>query len=323
MNQVIAEHPERTVIINLHEYMLTTGGLGPTPQRIMDEVVATNPNVSMVFSGHYHDAYTRQDSFDDDGDGVDDRTVTSMLFDYQGLEQGGLGYLRLLHFDNESGTMQVRTYSPSLDDFDAEEPSLADASGDLSAYQDFTVSYADLGINPQVKTLTTDSFTASVLGNRGASPFSRMVSTSGAIATVTTPSGQTATAAWTVPGAGVYAFYASATDPYGAESVSPVMTFTVRTDGSVVEGVADTQVDGGGASGDGGTGGTGSAGGAGGSGSDGANGSAGQPGTSSSDADGSQDALAATGADQALLGAGILALMLGSVLRMLVRRRAR
>ena len=131
MNKVIAEHPERTVIINLHEYMLTTGGLGPIPQRIMDEVVATNPNVSMVFSGHYHDAYTRQDQFDDDGDGVNDRTVTSMLFDYQGLEQGGLGYLRLLHFDNQSQTMQVRTYSPSLDDFDSDEASLAGADGQL------------------------------------------------------------------------------------------------------------------------------------------------------------------------------------------------
>ena len=93
MHPVIGEHPERKVIINLHEFMLTTGGLGPIPQRIMDEVVAPNVNVIAVGSGHYHDAYTRTDEMDDDGDGVADRTVYSMLFDYQGLPEGGLGYL--------------------------------------------------------------------------------------------------------------------------------------------------------------------------------------------------------------------------------------
>lgn len=310
MNQVISEHPERTVILNLHEFMLTTGGLGPIPQRIMDEVVATNSNVSMVFSGHYHDAYTRQDSFDDDGDGVNDRVVTSMLFDYQGLEQGGLGYLRLLHFDNESQTMRVRTYSPSLDDFDAEEPSLADTNGDLSTYQDFAISYADLGIQPQTKTLTTDSFSASVLSNRGVSTFSRMLSTSGAIASVTTPSGVTASTQWTVPGPGVYGWYAEVTGQYGAQLVSPVMTFTVRSDGSVVEGVADPQADDT-TSGEGSN--TATNGGSG----------TGDSGISADTGAQTEPALAATGADRALLGAGILTLMLGGMLRLLTRRRVR
>src|SRR3546814_7742221 len=90
----------------------------------MDEVVATNPNVFAVTSGHYHDAFTRLDEFDDDKDGVADRTVTSMLFDYQGLPEGGLGYLRLLHFDNQGERIIVRTYSPSLDDFDSDDPTL-------------------------------------------------------------------------------------------------------------------------------------------------------------------------------------------------------
>lgn len=36
--------------------MLTTGGIGPIPQRILDEVAAPNPNVRMIMSGHYHDA---------------------------------------------------------------------------------------------------------------------------------------------------------------------------------------------------------------------------------------------------------------------------
>ncbi|MGO2933219.1 lamin tail domain-containing protein, partial [Microbacterium sp.] len=99
MNEVLAKYPDRVAIIAQHEFILTTGGLGATPQRILDEVVAPNPNVKMVFSGHYHSALTRTDQFDDDGDGTFDRNVYSMLFDYQGLPEGGQGFLRLLHFD--------------------------------------------------------------------------------------------------------------------------------------------------------------------------------------------------------------------------------
>ena len=35
MNSVIKQFPERKVMINLHEYMLTTGGLGQVPQRFL------------------------------------------------------------------------------------------------------------------------------------------------------------------------------------------------------------------------------------------------------------------------------------------------
>lgn len=159
MNSVIRQFPERKVMINLHEFMLTTGGLGPFPQRIFDEVVAPNSNVIAVGSGHYHDAYTRLDEFDDDGDGVADRTVTSMLFDYQALPEGGQGYLRLLHFDNTNGRIIVRTYSPSLDDFDSDEASLNSPAG----MQEFEIPYAAGGIRPAQKTLSTDSFRADVL----------------------------------------------------------------------------------------------------------------------------------------------------------------
>ena len=239
MNEVISAHPERVVILTFHEYMLTTGGLGPIPQTVYDEVVATNSNVKMVLSGHYHDAYTRYDSFDDDGDGVDDRTVTSMLFDYQALESGGLGYLRLMHFDNESETMTVRTYSPTLDDFNAEDSSLYGPNGEVETYQDFTISYETLGISPQTKILTTDAFSADVLTN-AAGITDAEVETSAGIGEVSVASGEQAAVTWSGLEPGVYGVYATATDPYGAQIVSTVQTFTLRDDGSVVDGVAST-----------------------------------------------------------------------------------
>ncbi|OJU42314.1 MAG: hypothetical protein BGN97_13005 [Microbacterium sp. 69-10] len=228
MNSVIRQYPERKVMINLHEFMLTTGGLGPFPQRIYDEVVAPNSNVIAVGSGHYHDAYTRLDEFDDDGDGVADRTVTSMLFDYQALPEGGQGYLRLLHFDNEKGRIIVRTYSPSLDDFDSDEASLNSPAG----MQEFEIPYAAGGIKPVQKTLSTDSFRADVLTANEIGCVQDVVSgektsvtwkdlTSGAAPAQASARARLAAAAPAKRG-----WYVRTTGPYGGVEYTEVRTFT-------------------------------------------------------------------------------------------------
>lgn len=215
MNSVIQQYPERKVMINLHEYMLTTGGLGPIPQRIYDEVVAPNANVMSVASGHYHDAYTRQDEFDDDGDGLADRTVYSMLFDYQGLAEGGQGFLRLLHFDNENGKIIVRTYSPSRDLFNSEEPSLNSPPG----MQEFEIPYAAGNLVSAAKTLATDAFKADIL-------------TGNTIACAEdVRSGETASVSWNKVKPGEHSWYARTTGPYGGVEYSEVRTFTVTDNG--------------------------------------------------------------------------------------------
>lgn len=216
MNAVIQRYPERKVWIDLHEYMLTTGGLGPIPQRIFDEVVKANPNVFAVSSGHYHDAYTRTDAIDDNGDGQPDRTVYSMLFDYQGLQEGGLGYLRLLHFDNKDGRMIVRTYSPSLDMFDSQDPALTSPEG----MQEFTIPYSAIGLKTQTKTLATDSFRADIL----------TADEVGKVAQA--PSGSVSTVDWKSLTAGERGWYVTATGPHGGLEYSEVRTFTAVTGGS-------------------------------------------------------------------------------------------
>ncbi|WP_298459163.1 lamin tail domain-containing protein [uncultured Cellulomonas sp.] len=208
MNDVLARYPERKAVVNLHEYMLTTGGLGPIPQRILDEVVATNPNVMMVTGGHYHDAFTRVDGFDDDGDGTPDREVYQMLFDYQGLPEGGQAFLRLLHFDNEAGRVLVRTYSPYLDAYSSEDPTL-----DLE-HQSFDIPYTALGIEPRTKVLATDSVTVEVLTDR-------MIATAADVA-----GGTTVSATWAGVTPGEHSWYVVTRDPYGAVHTSPVATFT-------------------------------------------------------------------------------------------------
>ncbi|WP_080792172.1 metallophosphoesterase [Corynebacterium pacaense] len=220
MNQVLAAHPERVAILNLHEFMLTTGGLGPIPQRILDEVVATNPNVRMVFSGHYHDAFQRTDSFDDDGDGTKERTVTSMLFDYQGLPEGGQGYLRMLHFDNEGRKMMVRTYSPSLQDYNSDEPSLLGPAEDPYKYQEFDLSYDQLGIAPEGRVLTSDSFSADFLSTTEI----------GSVHDVA--SGDTASVVWRDVKQGRHSWFVRTEDPFGGTEISAVQSFIAGKDDS-------------------------------------------------------------------------------------------
>ena len=40
MNEVLSQYPERKAILNFHEYLLASGGLGEEPQRVYDEVVS-------------------------------------------------------------------------------------------------------------------------------------------------------------------------------------------------------------------------------------------------------------------------------------------
>ncbi len=59
--------------------------------------------------------------FDDNKDGVMDRTVFQMMFNLQHEKDGGGGYLRILRFDPKQDTIEVITYSPYLDKFGCEQ----------------------------------------------------------------------------------------------------------------------------------------------------------------------------------------------------------
>jgi uncharacterized protein (TIGR03382 family) len=276
--------------------------------------------VKMVFSGHYHSALTRTDQFDDDGDGVMDRNVYSMLFDYQGLPEGGQGFLRLLHFDTVGERMIVRTYSPSLPDperggelgkHNSDDPSLAGLP------QEFELTFDDLGIETVERMLGTDAFSAEILSASEIASFEQVAS------------GSILSATWPLAEEGEHGWYVRTSDPYGAVDVSPVQLFTVipaadqgpgdGDGGGSDDGDGDGPGagDGGGPGAGGGSGGDGDADGGSGGGNDGSGTDAGV-GSGSGDGD-----LATTGADaSALTGwtiAAGLALALGAAL--LLRRR--
>ena len=120
MNEVLAQYPDRKAIIALHRYTNVKAAdslLDYTGKLLQDEVVAKNPNVFAVLNGHYHGASLQTDVFDDDGDGVGERTVYQICTDYQSDPEGGSEYIKFLYFDLENDKVYVNSYSSYRDVF--------------------------------------------------------------------------------------------------------------------------------------------------------------------------------------------------------------
>ena len=69
------KYPDRVGVLCLHDFITTEGTLSEAGQQLREQVVAKCPNVYLVLCGHRYGLYTLEDAFDDDGDGVKERTV--------------------------------------------------------------------------------------------------------------------------------------------------------------------------------------------------------------------------------------------------------
>jgi hypothetical protein len=239
MNQVLASYPNRVAILDFHEYLLASGGLGLIPQEVYKRVVVPNANVKMVMSGHYHSAQKTVSTIDMDGDGTADRNVVNLLFDYQGMEEGGMGFLRLFHFNMEAGQMEVRTYSPSIDKYGSQTVA---SSSFTPGDEEFSVDLTQLGIKKAsetsvVKTMATDSMEVSVLstaliGETDMVVGSQMAASEKFLGSSAAPSAQMAVISWGNAPIGSSGWYAVVTNPYGGIATSEVSSVTVSSPGS-------------------------------------------------------------------------------------------
>ena len=130
-NDVVASHRDRRVIVLTHSHVYpddsllgskashpwdpTDFGFASEPGGVnngvetWDKLVRRHPNVSMVFSGHFT-ANGGTSLVVGKGDGGN--RVVQMLANYQNMEEGGSGYLRLIRCDPANRTVSVETYSP-------------------------------------------------------------------------------------------------------------------------------------------------------------------------------------------------------------------
>jgi hypothetical protein len=217
MNQVLKQYPDRKAIVVLHEYLQNNAARSATGNIIYQKVIVPNSNVVMVLSGHFTGSALRTDQIDDNKDGKPDRKVFQILADYQGIPNGGNGYMKLLHFDTESDTVYVNTYSPYLDDYNH-----YDAAKDEFIF--------NLELTPQVKRVATDVMEVKVYSDE-------------AIGSVQAASGSTAQVTWAgLKGSRTYMWYALAEDAFGGRAYSDIWSFRTRLTVPAPEGVKAANV---------------------------------------------------------------------------------
>ena len=109
-----AAHPDDTIILATHAYLLRTGKPGPRGRLIWEQLVRQSPNIRMVVSGHIS-AVAHSIAVNDSG-----ADVHQILCDYQGGPNGGNGWLQTMRFDPVTGKVHVEAYSPLLDQYNKE-----------------------------------------------------------------------------------------------------------------------------------------------------------------------------------------------------------
>lgn len=221
-NDVLAQHSDRNAIFATHEYLMPSlepdGRDGPLSnenersqgRQLFEQVVLPNENVFLTLSGHTHGVALNIKR----NVGAPGRTVVEMLANYQFYELGGqrrTGHLRLLQFDLDRSELSVNTYSPTLDDHNAEE-------FDTNLDRDYTAAADEFTVPIDLTTRTTRFGTDAVyLAARGG----------GAIGTADVGDDGTATTTWggLEPGTR-YGWYAVVDDGRGGVTESAVATFT-------------------------------------------------------------------------------------------------
>ena len=129
-NDITTSYKDRKVIILTHSHVyednklhgvepVSTDNLGiiNSPEgannglQTWDKLISKHSNISLVFNGHFL-AIGRVTTKGNNGN-----TVHQMLANYQDMEKGGSGYLRLAYCDPSKSQVQIKTYSPYLDSY--------------------------------------------------------------------------------------------------------------------------------------------------------------------------------------------------------------
>ncbi len=123
--EVTQQYSEHLVIVATHCYMRNEGRdtgcangyeTANSGEQMWQKFIRKQPNIFLVVSGHILGVGLQTSTNDAGG------KVLEMLTDYQGLANGGDGWLRSLEFVPGENKINVTTYSPLLDQYN-EDPS--------------------------------------------------------------------------------------------------------------------------------------------------------------------------------------------------------
>ena len=101
-DEVLAAHPDMPCILVIHGFLLSETGY----YQSVEQMIAARPTIRLVLCGHMDGYYTHVFTYDDDGDGVRERTVTAMMLNMQRAQDYAF---RILTFDPLSHAVTVNT----------------------------------------------------------------------------------------------------------------------------------------------------------------------------------------------------------------------
>ncbi len=102
VDEVLAAHEGMPCILVIHGFLLYETRY----YDFVEQIVAQHPPIRLVICGHMDGYYTRVFSYDDDQDGVQERTVTAMMLNMQRAQDYAF---RILTFDPVTHAVTVRT----------------------------------------------------------------------------------------------------------------------------------------------------------------------------------------------------------------------
>ena len=130
-DNVLNTYSSRRAIVISH-YIINTGNPGSWGGQGRDiyDALKDRPNLFLMHSGHRPGEGQRVDTHSGN-------TVHTVLADYQGRSNGGNGLLRILEFSPNNNEIRVKTYSPTLDEYETDSDSQFTLSYEMQGAVDF------------------------------------------------------------------------------------------------------------------------------------------------------------------------------------------
>ena len=127
---LLKTHSDRRAIVVAHRLIGSSGAWSSQGQATYD-ALKDNPNLFLMLCGHVTTEARRTDVYNGN-------TVYTLLADYQSRSNGGNGWLRILELSPTDDVIHVKTYSPTLNQFETDANSQFDLSYDMDGAGPFS-----------------------------------------------------------------------------------------------------------------------------------------------------------------------------------------
>jgi len=116
-DSLLAAHSGRRGILTSHNMIGTGNPASFTTQgQAIYDALKDNPNLILMLCGHAPGEGRRSDTHNG-------HTIHTLMSDYQSQTNGGDGWLRIMEFSPSENLLRVKTYSPTLDQYEADADS--------------------------------------------------------------------------------------------------------------------------------------------------------------------------------------------------------